>query len=88
MFIACNLVYDHFGGWGWVYYFGQALAFVAYSLALYLLRRNTLTEGLLVLTTGQFFDEVIGDPTRADPIEYIIIGTYLLYLLGKWLLSK
>lgn len=80
-FIACNVAYDHFGGWGQLWYIGQAFAFVCYSVALWMLLKTWITELLIVATSGQLADELIGDPTQPDPIEYWFFACYLVYVL-------
>lgn len=71
-FVAINVMYDLIKlpeGW---WYVGNAFAFVCYSVALWTLRRNYITEVLMVLTGAQFIDEFWGDPTIFEPWEYLI----------------
>ncbi len=88
VFVACNVVYDHFGGWGDVWYIGQSVAFVCYSAALWVLNRSWITELLVVATLGQLADELFGDPTKPDGIEYWFFGAYAVYVGLMWFIKK
>jgi len=78
IFIACNLTYDLVGVAGY-YYKGQAIAFVAYTYVLFSIQRNTITEILLVLTSGQLIDEFIGNPEVFNLTEIIPLTIYIIW---------
>jgi hypothetical protein len=83
IFIACNLTYDFIGVAGY-YYIGQAIAFVAYTYVLFSIQRNIITEILLVLTSGQLIDEVIGNPEAFNLSEVLPMLIYIIYKIHKW----
>ena len=87
-FFTLNVVYDHFGGWDAVWYIGQSSAFVCYSLALWFLTKSLVAELLVVVTVGQLADEIFGDPTQPDGVEYWFFGGYVVFIIIKYLLKR
>lgn len=83
-YTGCNIAYDVFDVKG-VWYFGNAFAFVCYSLALMLEKPHFITEVLFVLCVGQLLDELIGIPLQVSLFEYIILALYFAYkYIRRW----
>lgn len=83
-FILCNVVYDFYQIKGF-WYVGNSFAFVCYAYAINRLMKNITTKVLLAIVISQFLDEIFGDPTKVNWIEYLAFFGILLFF---WINEK